>query len=163
MSCKDVAAEAVTGSGKTLAFVVPILELLLRRQKEWEWKTTDVGAIIISPTRELAAQTHSVLQQFLSHQDIGFTQKLLVGGNSVDEDVNNLKKNGGLILICTPGRLVDLLERKGDLNLPGRVKSLVRVTHFLCKIIFYTYCICAGNISSGRSRSTAGPWIQCSN
>lgn len=44
MSCKDVAAEAVTGSGKTLAFVVPMLELLLKRQREFPWKITEVGA-----------------------------------------------------------------------------------------------------------------------
>lgn len=125
MSCKDVAAEAVTGSGKTLAFIVPILELLLRRHREEPWKRFEIGSIIISPTRELAAQTSQVLEQFLQHSGIEFKQKLLVGGNSVEEDVNFLKKTGANILIATPGRLVDLLERKNDLNLAGNVKSLV--------------------------------------
>lgn len=128
MSCKDVAAEAVTGSGKTLAFIVPILELLLRRTESW--KAFEVGAIIISPTRELAAQTSQVLEQFLQHSEFKFKQKLLVGGNSVEEDVNYLKKIGANILITTPGRLVDLLERKNDLNLASNVKSLVNI--FLC-------------------------------
>lgn len=123
MSSKDVAAEAVTGSGKTLAFLVPLLELLLKRGTK-EWKQTEVGAIIISPTRELAAQTSKVLDSFLKSLNV-FTQKLLVGGNSVDDDVNSLKQNGAHILVCTPGRLLDLLARKSDLNLPGRVKSLV--------------------------------------
>lgn len=126
MSCKDVAAEAVTGSGKTLAFIVPILELLLRRHHDEPWKPFEVGAIIISPTRELAAQTSQVLDQFLQHTEFTrFKQKLLVGGNNVEEDVNYLKKVGANILITTPGRLVDLLERKIDLNLAGNVKSLV--------------------------------------
>lgn len=123
MSCKDVAAEAVTGSGKTLAFVVPLLELLLRRHSEWPWKPTEVGAIIVSPTRELATQTAQVLGTFLKRlPDI--SQKLLVGGCSVEEDVASLRKNGANIMVCTPGRLLDLLERKSDLNLAGRVKSL---------------------------------------
>lgn len=127
MSSKDVAAEAVTGSGKTLAFIIPMLELLMRHHQEWPWKSTEVGAIIVSPTRELSAQISQVLAEFLAHKDIPFSQRLLVGGNNVDEDVNVLQKNGATILICTPGRLVDLFERRGQLNLPGRVKSLVSV------------------------------------
>lgn len=123
LSCKDVAAEAVTGSGKTLAFIIPMLELLLKR--DTSWKKTEVGAIVISPTRELATQTSSVLDEFLNEEQFShLTQRLLVGGNSVDEDVNIIKRKGAQILICTPGRLQDLLERKCDLNLPGRVKTL---------------------------------------
>ena len=49
MKNKDVVVEAVTGSGKTLAFVIPILERLIRR--ETKLKRTEVGALIISPTR----------------------------------------------------------------------------------------------------------------
>lgn len=100
-----------------------MLELLLKR--ETPWKKTEVGAIVISPTRELATQTSSVLDEFLKEEAFShLTQRLLVGGNSVEEDVTNVKKKGAQILICTPGRLQDLLERKCDLNLPGRVKSL---------------------------------------
>lgn len=125
MNYKDVAAEAVTGSGKTLAFVIPILEILLRRAKQEPWKTTEVGAIIISPTRELAAQTNSVLATFTSK--LPFTQKLLIGGSdgtAVEQDVNWIKKNGAHIIIATPGRLLELFERRCNLNLCGRVKSL---------------------------------------
>lgn len=125
MSCKDVAAEAVTGSGKTLAFIVPLLEILLKHQRESPWKKTEIGAIVISPTRELATQTSIVLKSFLEHPNLSiFTQKLLVGGNSVEEDIESLRNRGALVLICTPGRLEDLLERKGQLNLAARVKSL---------------------------------------
>lgn len=125
MSYKDVAAEAVTGSGKTLAFVIPVLELLLRRAKQEKWKPNEVGAIIISPTRELAAQTNDVLK--LLAKPLNFTHRLLIGGSdgaSADQDTKALKANGAHIMIATPGRLLELFERKCNLNLCGRCKSL---------------------------------------
>lgn len=125
LSYKDVAAEAVTGSGKTLAFVIPILEILLRRAKQEQWKQNEIGAIIISPTRELAAQTNAVLQPFTNALKI--TQKLLIGGGdgrNVEQDIASIKSNGAQIIIATPGRLLELFERKCNLNLCGRAKSL---------------------------------------
>lgn len=50
---------------------------------------------------------------------------MLIGGNSVDDDVKLIIEKGCHIVVCTPGRLEDLLTRKVDLNLPGCVKSLV--------------------------------------
>uniref|UniRef100_T1GMP2 ATP-dependent RNA helicase n=1 Tax=Megaselia scalaris TaxID=36166 RepID=T1GMP2_MEGSC len=61
ISMKDVSAEAVTGSGKTLAFIVPLVEILLRRQYQNPWRPNEIGALIISPTRELAFQISEVL------------------------------------------------------------------------------------------------------
>lgn len=52
---------------------------------------------------------------------------LLVGGNAIEDDIKKFKQSGGNILICTPGRLEDMLSRKNDLNLPLAVKSLVIV------------------------------------
>ncbi|XP_055541769.1 probable ATP-dependent RNA helicase DDX55 homolog [Wyeomyia smithii] len=125
LSYKDVAAEAVTGSGKTLAFVVPLLELLLKRQQDTTWKKSEIGAIIISPTRELAVQISKVLGDFLEHDVLKqFKQKLLIGGSSVEEDVDSLRKDGANVLVATPGRLKDLLERRGDPNLPAKVRNL---------------------------------------
>ncbi|XP_023030455.1 probable ATP-dependent RNA helicase DDX55 homolog [Leptinotarsa decemlineata] len=120
---KDVAAEAVTGSGKTLAFLIPIVEILKRREVEEIWKKHQVGALVISPTRELALQTKFVLDALLKHVK-NLTQILLVGGNSVEDDVNNFKTNGGNIIICTPGRFEDLLTHKYDINLASSLKSL---------------------------------------
>lgn len=118
--------EAVTGSGKTLAFIIPMLELLLKRHQDNAWKKTEVGSIVISPTRELATQTSEVLDMFLKQEGLDkFTQKLLVGGTSVEDDVKSIETKGAHILICTPGRLLDLLERTDNLKLAGRVKSLV--------------------------------------
>ena len=78
---KDVAAEAITGSGKTLAFVIPIMELLLNR--EHKLKRNEVGALIVSPTRELATQIEEVIQHFLKNID-GLSCRLLIGGKTSD-------------------------------------------------------------------------------
>ncbi|XP_010220449.1 PREDICTED: ATP-dependent RNA helicase DDX55 isoform X2 [Tinamus guttatus] len=122
MSNKDVAAEAVTGSGKTLAFVIPILEILLRREEKL--KKMQVGALIITPTRELAIQIDEVLSHFTKHFP-QFSQILLIGGRNPMEDVEKFKEHGGHIIVATPGRLEDLFRRKADgLDLASCVKSL---------------------------------------
>nr|XP_006119739.1 ATP-dependent RNA helicase DDX55 isoform X2 [Pelodiscus sinensis] len=122
MSNKDVAAEAVTGSGKTLAFVIPILEILLRREEKL--KKMQVGAIVITPTRELAVQINEVLSYF-TKQFPQFSQILLIGGRNPIEDIEKFKEQGGNIIIATPGRLEDMFRRKADgLDLASCVKSL---------------------------------------
>ncbi|CAM2103055.1 ATP-dependent RNA helicase DDX55 [Caretta caretta] len=122
MNNKDVAAEAVTGSGKTLAFVIPILEILLRREEKL--KKMQVGAIVITPTRELAVQIDEVLSHFTKHFP-QFSQILLIGGRNPIEDIEKFKEHGGNIIIATPGRLEDLFRRKADgLDLASCVKSL---------------------------------------
>ncbi|XP_041095932.1 ATP-dependent RNA helicase DDX55-like [Polyodon spathula] len=65
MKNKDVEAEAVTGSGKTLVFVIPILEILLRREEKL--KKMQVGALVVTPTRELAIQINEVMEHFTRH------------------------------------------------------------------------------------------------
>ncbi|XP_071495241.1 ATP-dependent RNA helicase DDX55-like [Diadema antillarum] len=121
MKNKDVAAEAVTGSGKTLAFVIPILEILQRREQPL--KKREVGAIIITPTRELATQIDEVLRHFTDHAQ-NLTQLLLIGGSNPLADLVKLQE-GANIIVATPGRLEDLLERKTTgVSLPAMVKSL---------------------------------------
>ena len=107
---KDVAAEAVTGSGKTLAFLIPVLEALYRLSEPLS--KNDVGAMIISPTRELASQIYDVLQEFLRDSDKGLTSILLIGGNKVERDLQKFEEYGGNIVVGTPGRLEDLLMGK---------------------------------------------------
>eukprot|EP00064_Thunnus_orientalis_P017108 superscaffoldBa00003546_g17185 len=122
MSNKDVAAEAVTGSGKTLAFVIPIIELLLKREEKL--KKMQVGALVITPTRELALQISEVMEQFIQKFP-QFTQILLIGGTNPIEDVEKFKDQGANIVIATPGRLEDMFRRKSDgLDLASSVKSL---------------------------------------
>ncbi|XP_032899766.1 ATP-dependent RNA helicase DDX55 isoform X3 [Amblyraja radiata] len=91
MNNKDVAVEAVTGSGKTLAFVIPTLEILLKREEKL--KKMQVGALIITPTRELAVQIDEVFRQFTVHFP-QFSQILLIGGRNPMEDVENFRKHG---------------------------------------------------------------------
>ncbi|XP_078410728.1 ATP-dependent RNA helicase DDX55 [Cetorhinus maximus] len=122
LSNKDVVAEAVTGSGKTLAFVIPILEILLKREEKL--KKLQVGALIITPTRELAIQIDEVLKVFTVHFP-QFSQILLIGGSNPIEDVEKFKKQGGNIIVGTPGRLEDMFRRQSDgLDLPSYVKTL---------------------------------------
>ncbi|KAM9841026.1 ATP-dependent RNA helicase DDX55 isoform 2-T2 [Aulostomus maculatus] len=122
MGNKDVAAEAVTGSGKTLAFVIPVIELLLRREEKL--KKMQVGALVITPTRELAVQISEVVERFV-HKFPQFTQMLMIGGSNPMEDVEKFKDGGANILIATPGRLEDMFRRKCDgLDLASSVRSL---------------------------------------
>jgi len=119
---KDVVVEAITGSGKTLAFVIPILEMLLKRSEQL--KKHDIGALIISPTRELAQQIFDVVQAFLVELT-QFKAILFVGGTSPNDDLKKFLENGAHIVVSTAGRLEDLLSRKTDnCNLASHLKSL---------------------------------------
>ncbi|KZT51602.1 DEAD-domain-containing protein [Calocera cornea HHB12733] len=129
MKHKDVVVEAVTGSGKTLAFVIPIIEKLIRR--EAPLKKGEVGALVISPTRELAAQIHSVFSLFLSAQprpeaDSGSEEAeplppryppplLLVSGSdsTPQQDITRFLDTGADIVVGTPGRVEEFLLGKG--------------------------------------------------
>ena len=121
LSHKDVAVEAVTGSGKTLSFLIPVLQIILRR--EVKLKPHEVGAIIISPTRELAKQIYDVFRGFGKESKIEAT--LLVGGTNVNEDLENLKKIQPDILIATPGRLLDIIQRASFSMKLGELEVLV--------------------------------------
>eukprot|EP00566_Odontella_aurita_P008784 CAMPEP_0113543428 /NCGR_PEP_ID=MMETSP0015_2-20120614/10151_1 /TAXON_ID=2838 /ORGANISM="Odontella" /LENGTH=830 /DNA_ID=CAMNT_0000443583 /DNA_START=62 /DNA_END=2554 /DNA_ORIENTATION=- /assembly_acc=CAM_ASM_000160 len=110
---KDVCAVAVTGSGKTLAFLIPCVEMILRRESLL--KRREVGALVISPTRELARQTYQVAQQLCAR--CGLSEPLLlVGGNPVEEDLRLFASRGSDIVVATPGRLEDILGRFDDLD-----------------------------------------------
>jgi len=108
---KDVAAEAVTGSGKTLAFLLPILEILTHLEEPL--KQNQIGALILSPTRELASQISQVLSKFLEKIP-SLKQQLFIGGTKFNEDIEKFKNEGGNIIIGTPGRIEDLLMGKTD-------------------------------------------------
>jgi ATP-dependent RNA helicase DDX55/SPB4 len=115
--------EAVTGSGKTIAFLVPALQILLRRSDPW--KRHEIGAVVLSPTRELALQTMEVLEKLLKYSD--FRCCTWIGGRSASKDIEDFSENGGHIVVATPGRLLDLLENhptKGKCDLRVSLKSL---------------------------------------
>ncbi|KAJ1566890.1 ATPdependent RNA helicase, partial [Cladochytrium tenue] len=106
---RDVLGAAKTGSGKTLAFLIPVLERLHRER----WTHFDgTGALVISPTRELAMQTFEVLRKV--GRFFSFSAGLLIGGK--DLDMERTRVNRMNILICTPGRLLQHMDQTPDFN-----------------------------------------------
>ncbi|KAG2136003.1 P-loop containing nucleoside triphosphate hydrolase protein [Suillus clintonianus] len=101
---KDVLAAARTGSGKTLAFLIPTLEILYRRK----WGPQDgLGAVIISPTRELAVQIFDVLRSVGAFHT--FSAGLVIGGKNIKDERERLARMN--ILVATPGRLLQHMDQ----------------------------------------------------
>ena len=126
---KDVAVEACTGSGKTLAFVLPLLEILARADAPF--RKHSVGAIVVSPTRELARQIYDVLVPFLSGLLLEAGKPasraramLLVGGTDAAADAKRFAELGAAALVGTPGRLDDVMVRCKAMDL-RRVELLI--------------------------------------
>ena len=112
MQSRDLIGVAVTGSGKTAAFLLPLLVYIsaLPRLDENEWRKNDGPyAIVLAPTRELAQQIEIEARKFT--QPLGFNVVSIVGGHSLEEQAFSMR-NGAEIIIATPGRLVDCIERR---------------------------------------------------
>ncbi|KAK2746626.1 ATP-dependent rRNA helicase spb4 [Myotisia sp. PD_48] len=134
---KDVVVEAVTGSGKTMSFLIPIVEKLLRLESSI--KKHHIGAIVVSPTRELAEQIYKVLLSLLAfhapsaakihelqetnieteHEaaksfpssTLKVIPQLLLGGTTTPaQDLSTFLKRSPNLIISTPGRLLELLS-----------------------------------------------------
>ncbi|KAF9824370.1 hypothetical protein SFRURICE_002032 [Spodoptera frugiperda] len=100
---KDILGAAKTGSGKTLAFLIPILENLFCKK----WTRLDgVGALVISPTRELAYQIYETLRKVGHLHD--FSAGLIIGGQNLKFERKRMDQIN--ILICTPGRLLQHMD-----------------------------------------------------
>src|SRR5712691_10625485 len=100
---KDVLATAQTGTGKTLAFLIPVLEKLLRRS------SPGIAALVLVPTRELAMQ---VVEQYNALRGKQLSPAaLVVGGLSETQQLQVIRKGPGLV-VATPGRLEDFLDRR---------------------------------------------------
>lgn len=98
----DVVGMARTGSGKTAAFVIPLIERLKAHAEG-----LGARAVILSPTRELALQTHKVVRELSKHTDLRIAA--LVGGDSMEAQFAELATHPD-VLVVTPGRLVHHLE-----------------------------------------------------
>lgn len=107
MDGRDVMGLAQTGTGKTLAFGIPLLTALQRMEGKPEPKT--VRGLILAPTRELAKQIVDNLKSYAEGTSVRVS--LVVGGVSINPQINRLQR-GSELLVATPGRLIDLLERK---------------------------------------------------
>ncbi|KAH7937985.1 hypothetical protein HPB49_019051 [Dermacentor silvarum] len=99
----DILGAAKTGSGKTLAFLIPVLEKLYCEM--WA-RTYGIGALIITPTRELAYQIFEVLKKIGVHHD--FSAGLVIGGK--DLKFESKRMDSCNIVICTPGRLLQHMD-----------------------------------------------------
>ncbi|KAF9347365.1 pre-mRNA processing RNA-helicase [Mortierella sp. AD094] len=118
MSGRDVIAVAKTGSGKTIAFILPMLRHI-KDQRPLENMEGPI-AIIMTPTRELAVQIHKECKNFL--KVLNLRAVCAYGGSPIKDQIAELKR-GAEIIVCTPGRLIDLLCANS-----GRVTNLRRTT-----------------------------------
>lgn len=99
---KDIIGQAQTGTGKTAAFGLPILEKITKHEKY-------VQAIVVAPTRELAIQVAEELDSFRTDKRIKIAT--VYGGQSIEQQLRKLKQ-GVDIVVGTPGRIIDHLNRK---------------------------------------------------
>ncbi|KAG1207308.1 hypothetical protein G6F35_011033 [Rhizopus arrhizus] len=104
MAGRDVLGAAKTGSGKTLAFLIPAVEMLYRLKFK---PRNGTGAIIVSPTRELALQIFGVAKELLKYHQMTFG--IVIGGANRKAEADKLVKGVNLI-VATPGRLLDHLQ-----------------------------------------------------
>ena len=103
---KNIMAAAQTGTGKTGSFVLPMLEMLHERPKPY---AKNVHALVLTPTRELAAQVRENVHRYGKFTNIKST--VVYGGAKIFPQKSKLKK-GVDILVATPGRLLDLVNQK---------------------------------------------------
>lgn len=114
---KDVLASAQTGTGKTAGFTLPILQLLSQGQ---HLRQRPIRALILTPTRELAAQILANIKEYSEFVDLKST--VIFGGVNQNPQVTQLRQ-GVDILVATPGRLIDL-QNQGLISL-AKVEILV--------------------------------------
>lgn len=114
---KDVLASAQTGTGKTAGFTLPLLQLLSQTPP---LRNRPVRTLILTPTRELAAQVHQSVKDYGKFVDLRST--VIFGGVNQKSQVSTLR-NGVDVLVATPGRLIDL-NNQGLLSL-AKVEILV--------------------------------------
>ncbi|CAG8699492.1 15207_t:CDS:10 [Dentiscutata erythropus] len=121
MAGRDVIGVAKTGSGKTIAFLLPMFRHI-KDQRPLEQMEGPV-AIIMTPTRELAVQIHKECKHFL--KGLNLRAVCAYGGSPIKDQIAELKR-GAEIIVCTPGRMIDLLCANS-----GRVTNLKRVTYLV--------------------------------
>ena len=117
----DLLGGAQTGTGKTAAFVLPMLhKLSMARSAQNKFGGTGIRALVLTPTRELAAQVEESVQTYGKFLQLSST--VIFGGVGMSPQIARVRK-GVDILVATPGRLLDLLQQ-GVLDL-GQVQILV--------------------------------------
>ncbi len=105
---KDVLAAAQTGTGKTAGFTLPLLERLSQTKPKMQKK--QIRALVLTPTRELAAQVAESIKTYGKH--VPYTSTVIFGGVGINPQLATIRK-GVDIVIATPGRLLDIAGQKG--------------------------------------------------
>ena len=108
LQSNDVIAKAQTGSGKTAAFVLPILNHYLLNIKEGKPK---IRTLVLAPTRELTLQIANTFETFGSKFEQVLKVVSIIGGQSIGEQLLDIQK-GCDIVVATPGRLLDIIDKK---------------------------------------------------
>ena len=110
----DLLAGAQTGTGKTAAFTLPMLHKLSKGQgKTNKFGKDGIAALVLTPTRELAAQVEESIRTYGKH--LPLTSTVIFGGVGMNPQIDRIKR-GVDILVATPGRLLDL-QQQGHLDL----------------------------------------------
>lgn len=117
---KDVMGCAQTGTGKTAAFAIPIIQLLFENEEEVNARRPDIGALIVTPTRELAIQIDENIREYRKNTKMRHT--VIYGGVKPYKQIEKLEL-GTHILVATPGRLLDL-HNQGYVDL-SKIKIFV--------------------------------------
>ena len=102
LQSKDILGSAQTGTGKTAAFCIPMVDILSKNE--------NMTALIMTPTRELARQVLDVVNQLIGYES-SLRTACLIGGEAMGKQLNQLRK-GPRIIVGTPGRINDHLERE---------------------------------------------------
>ncbi|MDD3904283.1 MAG: DEAD/DEAH box helicase [Sphaerochaeta sp.] len=105
LSNKDILGIAKTGSGKTLSYVLPIL---MHLQKKEILKNRPVQVLVMVPTRELAAQVHSVFSKYIHKAGLAMKTLAVFGGTAINPQM--MAMSNVSILVATPGRLLELVS-----------------------------------------------------
>lgn len=105
---KDVIAKAQTGSGKTASFVLPILNLWLQKEQP---KKAKITTLVLTPTRDLSVQVTKAFEQFSQCMSCQPKVVSIIGGDGIGDQLLDIQK-GCDIVVATPGRLLDILNKK---------------------------------------------------
>lgn len=121
MSGRDCIGIAKTGSGKTVAYVLPMLRHI-KAQKPLEQGDGPIG-LAMAPTRELVVQITRDVKKFAKSENLACVA--VYGGSGVANQITELKR-GAEVVVCTPGRMIDVLVTSG-----GKITNLRRVTYLV--------------------------------
>uniref|UniRef100_A0A8R1DJV5 ATP-dependent RNA helicase n=1 Tax=Caenorhabditis japonica TaxID=281687 RepID=A0A8R1DJV5_CAEJA len=109
LNLSDVVVESPTGSGKTLAFVLPMMRMLQNAKLQ----PKEIGALILSPSRELCHQIVTVIKPFADK--LNLTVETVTGGQKVEKNIKMFKTKNVNILVATPGRLFQIIQHEKTL------------------------------------------------